>query len=238
MQKEPGIVVVNHSLKNKQISVLRDPLAASPQMLLEKANADATIDLRITPFISSDNAIILKRAKKRLNPPKTVKFAIKDSTLFVAGKAPIQWLDSLDTNWQGLVGINQINTEKLQSYNPNLAQLNAAKAELEAIVIPFANNTISLSKQAGQLLLKAKQRLDKLQALVKQSKQRLVVSIVGYSDNTGTEMINNKLSAQRADVVRQNLIALGVPTTLFDRDSRIERGQLDERSVRFYVRID
>ena len=72
-----------------------------------------------------------------------------------------------------------------------------------------------------------------------------VVSIVGHTDNTGSDAVNNPLSVDRAESARDYLIARGVAATRFNTEGRGPRepvadnstaeGRAKNRRVEIYV---
>ncbi len=235
LRAEPGIAVINNSLENKQINLLVDPLAQSPEKLLHDLNADKAIVVNTQPYLSADDAIILSRTKQLLNPPKQVSLVVKKSRLLVSGKAPLEWADDLKSHWRQVVGLSQIDVRNLKTFDPNLPRLNAVKSKIESIQIPFDNNSILLSELANRRVEEVGLLLDKLIPLANKSNKSVQISVAGYSDKTGTEIINNKLSAQRMQIVKQKLIASGVSESLFAPTNSKTLRKLDERSVRFTV---
>ena len=72
-----------------------------------------------------------------------------------------------------------------------------------------------------------------------------IVNIIGHTDNTGTDAINNPLSVQRANATRDYLVSRGVATTRMGTDGRGSRepvadnnnasGRDKNRRVEIYV---
>lgn len=56
----------------------------------------------------------------------------------------------------------------------------------------------------------AKSNISQLAAIMKKYPEN-VLTVKGYTDDTGSSMVNNPLSQQRADAVRIQLVAAGVP---------------------------
>jgi outer membrane protein OmpA-like peptidoglycan-associated protein len=72
-----------------------------------------------------------------------------------------------------------------------------------------------------------------------------LVSIVGHTDNTGSDAVNNPLSVDRANSARDYLVARGVASTRFSTEGRGSRepvadnatadGRARNRRVEIYV---
>lgn len=62
----------------------------------------------------------------------------------------------------------------------------------------------------ADLKAQAKENINQLAAIMKKYPEN-VITIKGYTDDTGAAMVNNPLSQQRADAVRIQLVAAGIP---------------------------
>ena len=58
-----------------------------------------------------------------------------------------------------------------------------------------------------------------------------IVSIVGHTDSTGTQAINNPLSVERAQSVRDYLVARGIPPTRIETSGRGDREPLADNAT-------
>lgn len=235
LRSESGLVVVNDRQDEHQIDVLVDPLARLPEKVVDKMGVDKPIVFNTTPYISIDDSILLLRAKQVLNPPNGVTLSVKNMRLLVTGKAPLAWSKDLQQHWRQIAGINHLDVTGLQVFDPNLPRIKAIKKELEAITINFENNQALLTQASDQKINTAKRLLQTLTHLAKQSDKTIRLLVMGFSDKAGTELINNKLSQQRADRVKQQLIDDGVPASVFAPSLAIKPIKRNERSVRFQV---
>lgn len=93
----------------------------------------------------------------------------------------------------------------------NLYNFEAEKTD-RGWVIRFKN--ISFDSERASLTSRAEQPVNELTDFLLQFPERNII-IEGHTDNTGSESFNQKLSQQRADVIRDALIARGIS------DSRI-----------------
>ncbi|MGZ3770583.1 MAG: OmpA family protein [Bdellovibrio sp.] len=62
----------------------------------------------------------------------------------------------------------------------------------------------------SDLKSQAKENISQLAAIMKKYPEN-IITVKGYTDDTGAAMVNNPLSQQRADAVRVQLVAAGVP---------------------------
>ena len=58
-----------------------------------------------------------------------------------------------------------------------------------------------------------------------------IVSVIGHTDSTGTPAINNPLSVDRAQSVRDYLVARGIPATRIETSGRGDREPIADNST-------
>jgi len=101
----------------------------------------------------------------------------------------------------------------------------------------------------GKSVLKpqAKSNLSEMASIMKKYPEN-VLSIYGYTDSTGTATVNNALSEERAEAVRQELVASGLPvntistygrgSTMPIGDNKNVEGRKQNRRVEIEVTVD
>lgn len=118
--------------------------------------------------------------------------------------------------------------------------------DLDAIKLVLGNSVLfktgsySLSAEADAALAKVAYNLGQF--------PDTDVTIVGYTDNTGTETINQKLSLERADAVMDYLINAGVPASRLKAEgdgwndpvasNATAEGRAQNRRVEIYITAD
>lgn len=125
------------------------------------------------------------------------------------------WVEQLDEGWQR----NDI--ERCRSaFNTAMAELEArpvAQAPTgERLSVFFAHNSAQLTDQSRQALAQV--------ATDMKQRPNERVRVAGHTDRTGSEAYNDQLSAERAQAVKQDLVAEGVPA---DRISTKALGERD-----------
>lgn len=131
--------------------------------------------------------------------------------------------------------INQIKIESVKDSN----NLEAIKLVLGSSVL-FNTGSYALSAGAQAALAKVAYNLRQF--------PDTDVTIVGFTDNTGTVAINDKLSQERADAVMDYLISLGIPASRLKAVGRGEsdpvasnataEGRAQNRRVEMYITAD
>lgn len=76
----------------------------------------------------------------------------------------------------------------------------------------FSFDRLSFKTNSAELQDKSREQLDNI-AEIMTSYPNVKLKLGGYTDNTGTDDFNNKLSQERADAVRQELTERGIAGT-------------------------
>lgn len=105
---------------------------------------------------------------------------------------------------------------------------------------------ISFAKNSAAIKPELRQVLDTFSNGLKQDNSGMVVRIVGHTDSSGSDAINNPLSKERADSVKDFLSDRGVPASRIETIGRGERepiasndtpeGQAKNRRVEIFLR--
>jgi OOP family OmpA-OmpF porin len=192
---------------------LRDPLARDPVEVIGAARERRfAINWDWKPYMSMEPRIIAVRAGLLLQPPRTVVFTLQGGTLHVSGVASESWLRGARTRALLIPGITAFDDAAVS--DNDRAAIDRARAALAAATLYFeaASDVISAKEQEklDALLPTLASIREEIGALPK----RYLVEITGRADAPGTVEFNLRLSQDRAEAVRQYLIARGVPTAL------------------------
>jgi outer membrane protein OmpA-like peptidoglycan-associated protein len=95
--------------------------------------------------------------------------------------------------------------------NPERLAFNQAKAEIEKAVVKFPIASAALSPSESLALRKLAESVQSLLQVADSLHQSPTLEILGHTDSTGAEAVNQDLSQRRADRVAWELGQLGVP---------------------------
>ena len=206
----PGIYVGNIDYADDKFALygLRDPLAISiHQIALEAGLEPQQVQSHFGPFRSLDPEILFLRARKELDPPSSVSLSVLDGRLVVIGHASQQWIDALRvTVSAGSLGM-PVATDNLES--TDLLQLEASAAEANGAEFHFTAGTTMIDDD----VIRLQQFAVDLKALADDASRlgtEIGVSVVGFTDSSGTAEYNAALSMDRAAIVVDALLAAGV----------------------------
>lgn len=246
LRQQPGIAVISYEKSGGQFHIrgFRDPLAEDPAKFLVQAGlSPEQVNFEMAPFYSVDDAIVLRRAKELLHPPKGVTLTEKGGVLQANGVAPPPWIASLREKGPWIAGVGSVDASHLQ--NADLVEFNRLKGAIESAMLLFPLGRAELETGQEKNLEQAAQTSHDLVRQAAKLDGKVVVEIVGHTDITGVEGPNLSLSKQRADRVTYTLIHAGIkPANLHARgvgtteplaNEETEAGRQRNRSVTFKV---
>jgi hypothetical protein len=208
---------------------LVDADAEPLQSLLDKADFGETrAVLDVQGYLSTDDAILLRRALRLLEPPAGVKLAVSAGVLNVSGEAAPDWIKRRREQAAWVAGIRSVNwkvdetsdaaraaADAADAAAAARAELIAVAAELESHVVRFESET-TLAEAADVQLREIAVLLQRATSLAVRAGLSLQLGIDGYSDAPGGADLNAKLRMQRAGWLRDRLRERGVGGDLLD----------------------
>jgi OOP family OmpA-OmpF porin len=208
----PGVIVTETGKRDGKFFIkgLRDPMSVNPSTLLDKHQLEAgEVVSRWDFYHSLEPRYILARARRILNPPAAVKLGFKEGVLSVSGKAPHRWVQEVDIAARGIPGIRRVDKHKL---------VDGDAEEFQAIINNIEDRRYEFDVGSPQLPPDRESDMDafvnqvqRLQALSQILGRAVTVFIHGSADASGSVDINRELSLQRAEHIRQVLLARGIP---------------------------
>lgn len=247
LDTEPGIVVIRSDRSGGKwhITGLRDPLAVSPSVIMASRGIDTSgVVAHWEPYVSTEPALLLARARRVLAPPAGVTLALKGDTLVASGRAPGFWIVRAEGLAPALAGIGAADLTRVAPGLP--ADMDSLAGAIERQHALFAAGSDVLDQMALATTQSVAATLKQLLAVADADRYDVSVQIVGRADPTGVESDNVALSRRRAATVRDRLVALGAaPARLsidatgsndpLPADSPAERARLN-RSASFVIR--
>ena len=247
LETEPGIAVIRSERTGGKwrVTGMRDPLAASPAALMASAGIDTTdVVAQWEPYVSTEPALILARARRVLSPPGGVTLTLDGEALTAAGRAPAAWIVRAEALAPALAGVASADFSRVAPGLPG--NMETPATEIERTHVLFAAGSDFLDPAALSAITEVATRLAQLGAGARTNRYDVTLRIVGRADPSGTESDNLALSRRRATAVRDRLAALGIPAAQLVVDAtgsndplpaegEAERARLN-RSASFVVR--
>ena len=216
LKNQKGVIVLSAQKQDGkyQIYGLRDPMAKNPQSLLQKKEKDRlTIISHWETFYSLDPEFIFNRAQQILNPPSTVSLALSGNIMVAKGQASQDWIEKFQTTAPTIPGIHGFNDNMVQ--NIDKKNLDIALKELTTIKIYFETSSTRFAKGQEEVLARIFKTIKNIQALQLKLKSSVQIIILGHTDSSGTEKINQRLSKNRAEKMFNHLISMGTNPAFF-----------------------
>jgi OOP family OmpA-OmpF porin len=211
LESQPGIVVTQAERGGRwRFAGLRDPLAPDPSGVLTRAGVDtARVDQRWEPYLSLRPDLVLARARRAFAPPASVTLSLGGDTLHLRGSAPLPWVIAARRAPlpPGVAALD------LGGVTPAIPpDLAALVRDIEGRRVLFQSGSAALGGGARAVVEQVAASLNRLDAGVALIGARAALELVGRTDPTGSDSINQSLSRQRAEAVVAALAARGVPT--------------------------
>ena len=208
---QKGLIVLSSQKKDGQyiISGLRDPMAIDPLSLLQGEEKNRiSIESRWQIFYSLDPQFVFNRAEQILKPPESIGLELSGNILIAKGQASRNWIDNFRKTAPTIPGINGYVDEKIQIIA--MEELETAIKELMAIRVYFKNNSTSLVKGQENVLDQIYQTIQNIYKLQSKFKSPVQIIILGRTDSSGNEKLNQRLSRDRAEKIFSHLIIQGI----------------------------
>ncbi len=238
LRAHPGFLLTamdSRPWRQLRVHGLLDADAEPLQPLLDRADlGEVQPSVEVAGYLSSDDAIVLKRARRLLDAPASVSLGVADGVLIVSGEAAGEWIDRRRTQAAWIAGVREVDWEvRATADSPRImpaarpasvpadAQaaardaLHALVAEIEQVSLYFSHDTVPLAA-SDDLLRQLATSLREAQSLATVAGVRLHLAIHGCSDATGAEELNARLREERAGWLRENLRKAGVASELLD----------------------
>jgi outer membrane protein OmpA-like peptidoglycan-associated protein len=220
----PGIVVQELSSSGRyevQLSTLRDPVAPETLTWLTDNNINTDfIRVNEVVFLSVDKRVIAQKVAETISSYPSLRF--DQETMHLSGELAISEFQSMTSKLNQIPGksLLQIDTSQvlLQNNQVDLSQSEAVNeqlfvtlvGEISTVQITFNSGESGLGQDQSANLDKVGELYLKVEALATRLNRSANLVIVGASDSTGESAYNQRLSRQRALVVREALIERGL----------------------------
>lgn len=218
LRAEPGIAVIDEGRGGGKFraEILRDPLAADPEIYLFEAGfGSEDAELRIEPILSFHPEMIVRRAVEVLKPPESVKLEAANGALQAAGSAPSTWILKFRATAPAIPGVDRFDDSRL--IDEAARDLGELKRQIESQEVSFQVAEENFAGQA-ETIEKWARDLKSISALMGSpgSDRRAAVRVIGQTDESGSERANLELSRRRARQVARILRENGIDTTGYE----------------------
>ena len=217
LQAEPGIELLETSRAGGRWRVrgLRDPLSADPARVLAAINADpARLDARWEPYLSLEPSLIVTRARRWLEVPATVELSLRQDSIIASGSAPLAWVGGVLLRTALPPGVAAIDLSRVDAELP--PGLAALRNDTEQRLVLFDPGSAALSAESRGMLAGVAGSFLPLARAAREMGYQVSLQLIGRTDSTGTDAVNQALSLERVEAARTGLISTGMAPAELD----------------------
>ncbi len=212
LNAEPGLVVVSAEKRRGKyhITGLRDSMAADPAALLGASGIDpADVVTRWEPYQASHPEFVLARVTRLLDPPATVLLSVEGGALVARGAAPHDWIKAARVIAQMMPSVTGFNEASLIDQDLARSEIGSVMQQIERGAIRFAVGSAELTPDQRDELNRVMTEIERLVLLARLLGVPARVEVWGHADQSGSQQINDRLIAARAEQVMSALLEVG-----------------------------
>lgn len=214
LQAWPGLHVdgIEHERGRRlRVRGLIDADAQPPRAALEALlPAGALLELDLRGYVSGDDAVVLARARRQLQPPDTVRLKVHAGQLQLQGDAPAPWVEQTLRQAGWIAGVQRVDAAGLRAQDDAQAPLRAEWDQLRAALpqqrVHFVRELELRDAEELRALLATATRLGELGAALQRP---LHLLCRGHNDEPGSNATNLDLRARRARWLCEQLAKAG-----------------------------
>ena len=232
----PGFVTTGLDKRGDTTIVrgLLDPDAEPPATAL--GDDASRVAFETVSFVSADDAVLVRRARRLLEPPPGVTVDARDGVLALRGRADAAWIEHARDRAAWIPGIRDLAFAVEDDGDAGTAR---ARAELDALERDIALRRVAflrdteLADGAAAALDALVADLARASALASRAGALVAWVAIGTNDDPGTDAINARLRAERARWLADTLTARGVANVSADAG---DLGAAEQRGRAAFVR--
>ena len=202
--------------RSLRVRGLLDPDAEPVAPLLAKLDAGGVVPkLELAGYLSADDDVIERRARRLLAPPAGVQLGVRERVLRLDGTAPRDWVDAALARAGWIAGVARVeSTLAAPAAAVDMAEVARADLErtlagLDHIVVPFVQDD-QPAEGAGERVDAIAAALRRAGALAQVAGRRLVITAWGSNDDSGRAETNARVRSLRAQWLALALSARGI----------------------------
>jgi OOP family OmpA-OmpF porin len=208
---QPGLTITSFARERGRFVIhgLRDPLSPDPMKFVNDAHLDPSqAEFHWGAYYALDDPLIQQRAIRAFAPPPGVSLSVNGGVLHVDGRPSSKWLNDLRSRAPLIPGIRALD---FGHSTPEQVAFDEAKNRVQSTLVRFPLASSDLSSAERSNLREVLPSLRELLNAPALSRGAVIIVVVGHSDSTGAESVNQNLSQRRAERIVAQFIQLGIP---------------------------
>ena len=194
------------------------------------------IDRVDTSRLRVSDETLLDTVRRLLEPPAKVELSVNEAVLRIEGVAPLVWLSEVPGRVQEIAGLRSVDMSAVQ-----VAEVLEARTIVQRVddaPVYFERGSADYRDGGAQAVTAAAQDLRRLVRLSQALERPLAIVSVGHTDGLGRSDENRALRAARAERVRDDLLAAGVPAELMSVSDAGDAASEDEQLRKAEIRVE
>ncbi len=237
LNAEPGIVVVSQEKRGGKyfITGLRDPLAADPSQILKTTKVEAQdVVGRWENYQAAHPEFVITRAANLLQPPKTISLKFDNGVLSASGFASQNWLNEARKLAKMIPAVTSFQEDGIIDAGK---ELDAIKEKIEKQTIHFELGSAEITNDQNEALDTLAMELKTLQDLAHFLSKESRLEVCGYTDQSGSEQLNQRLEKDRATNVIARLTARGIHANILSPITAREAKLQNKTSLEYHRKV-
>ena len=196
--------------------------------------ADAAVELDLRGYLSTEDAIVLRRARAALAPPASVRVAVRGGVLRLDGDADATWAAQARERAERVAGVVAVEAAGLHIVDEGRAALLAEWQQIaDALPAQRVRFVRELEQRDPAELAALLRHVERLAALAPQLQRGLALQCYGHNDEPGSDTTNRSLRDRRARWLCEQLQAAGIAPEqrAIAGDAAADAASVDERAA-------
>jgi hypothetical protein len=237
LSAHPGFLLTGIEERGRDALIVRgmlDPDAEPPNVSAGSATSGAVpVELVTVGYVSTDDAVIARRARRLLVAPAGVQVTARDGVLALEGHAAASWIDAARERAAWVAGVREVRI----AVTPDVDEAAIARERFDVLLrsIPLQRVTFArdLEPVAGADATVEQIARDALEAnsLAGRIGEPIEWIAVGTNDDPGSASTNARLRAERARWLADALGERGVSGIRSASDAEADVAQIRQRGA-------
>lgn len=199
----PGFVLTGleqHGRDALTVHGLLDADAEPPDAALRGEGAEVPVKLDTVGYVSTDDTVVARRARRLLDAPASVTIAVRDGVLALDGRAAEDWIEGARDRAGWIAGVRDVRFGVIAETDAAALardRIELLARELRTRSVTFVRDTELASNGAAALERIAAVAREAL-SIAGTARLRLEWTAIGTNDEPGGDAINARMRADRA----------------------------------------
>ncbi|MGH8172863.1 MAG: hypothetical protein ACREPX_06925 [Rhodanobacteraceae bacterium] len=232
----PGFQLTGIEARGREALIVRGMLDPDAEPLDVSAGAQGggvPVQLSTVGYVSTDDAVIARRARRLLSAPPGVEVAAQDGVLNLGGRADAAWIDAAREHAPWIAGVRDVRI----TATPNIDEAAIARQRLDALLASIPQQRVAFARDlepiagADGTVEKIARDAREAETLAGYIGQHIEWVAVGTNDDPGSASINARLRIDRANWLAYALIGRGIANVRSAGDAEFETAEVRQRGA-------